>query len=88
MHLTIEQHDKQFNVCLSSAAGKEPFLVVKGCRVVDGSKGRFISWPARKKDDGGWWNHVYASEGFQAAILAELDKGQPKRRSRDDEPPF
>lgn len=85
MKISIEHHGDQFNVALSSG-DKEPFLVIKGCRVKDGDKGRWISFPARKLDSGKWWNHVYASEGFQAAILAELDKGQPKRRaSRDDE---
>jgi DNA-binding cell septation regulator SpoVG len=88
MKIAIEHHNDQFNVALSSGEGKEPFLTIKGCRVVDGAKGRFISFPSRKLDSGKYWNHVYASEGFQAAILAELDKGQPKRRSRDDEPPF
>lgn len=86
MKITIEHHNDQFNVALSSGEGKEPFLTIKGCRVKDSDRGRFISFPARKLDSGKWWNHVYASEGFQAAILAELDKGQPKRRaSRDDE---
>lgn len=90
MKISIEHHNDQFNVALASGEGKEPFLVIKGCRVKDGDKGRWISFPARKLDSGKWWNHVYASEGFQAAILAELDKGQPKRQQRnhDDDPPF
>ncbi len=91
MKITIEHHNDQFNVALSSGEGKEPFLTIKGCRVKDSDRGRFISFPARKLDSGKWWNHVYASEGFQAAILAELDKGKPaprQQRSRDDDPPF
>lgn len=79
MHITIEHHRDQFNVSLSSAQGKEPFLTIKGCRVVDGSKGRFVSWPAKKLDSGKWWNHVYASEGFQTAVLQALDAQQDTR---------
>ena len=92
MKITIEHHNDQFNVALSSEEGKEAFLVVKGCRVKDSEKGRFISFPARKLDSGKWWNHVYASEGFQAAILKELDKAPskpaPRRAPVDDDIPF
>ena len=76
----------QFNVSLSSAEGKEPFLVIKGCRIVDGSKGQFVSWPATKKDDGRYWNHVWASEGFAQAVLnaATESQAKPPPRARDD----
>lgn len=87
----------QFNVALASADGREPFLVVKGCRIVDGNKGRFVSWPATKMDSGKYWNHCYASDAFAAAVLAEAEKtqprkeasrSQPKRDPLDDEIPF
>lgn len=93
MHISIEHHTHQFNVSLSSSQGKEPFLTVKGCRVVDGQKGRFVSWPAKKMDSGKWWSHFYASEGFQAAVLQAYDDSGDKRthaemkaapRARDD----
>lgn len=78
----------QFNVSLASAPGREPFIVVKGCRIVNGSNGEFISWPARKQDDGKYWNHVWASEAFAAAVLAKAQetapKAAPRRDSRDD----
>jgi DNA-binding cell septation regulator SpoVG len=93
MKITIEHHNDQFNVSLSSGEGKEAFVTIKGCRVVDGTKGRFISFPSRTLDSGKYWNHVYASEQFQAAILAEFDKSAQKPakpvRSRDmDDAPF
>ena len=81
MKITIEQHNDQFNIALSSQEGKEPFMVIKGCRVKDGDKGPFISFPARKMDNGKWWNHVWASEGFQKAALLELQKAAPPRRA-------
>lgn len=91
MKISIEHHNDQFNVALSSGEGKEAFLVIKGCRVKESDRGRFISFPSRKLDGGKYWNHVYASEGFQAAVLAELDKAQPKparSRTQHDDPPF
>ena len=74
MKISIEHHGDQFNVALASGEGKESFLVIKGCRMKDGEKGRWISFPARKLDSGKWWNHVYASEGFQAAIIRAMDE--------------
>jgi hypothetical protein len=94
--INVEHFADQFNVSLSSKEGVEPFLVVKGCRIKDGAKGRFISWPASppKQQGGKWWNHVYASEAFNVAVMEEADKTAPKqdtrtlgqRRQRDDAP--
>lgn len=84
----------QFNVALASSPDREPFIVVKGCRVVSGSNGEFVSWPATKKDDGKYWNHVYASDAFAGAVLekakASMPSSQPARRvpHDDDGPPY
>lgn len=89
MKIGIEWHGQQFNVLLSNG-DKEPFLTVKGCRIVNGSKGDFVSWPATKNQSTGkYWNHCYASDGFAAAVLAEAQKTQPRepvrgKQSRDD----
>lgn len=92
MKIIIEPHGDQFNVSLASGEGKQPFITIKGCRLVDGAKGQFVSWPARKLDSGKWWNHVYASDGFQAAVVAEVNKVQPAKARRaetaDDDVPF
>jgi DNA-binding cell septation regulator SpoVG len=69
MHISIEMHGDQFNVQISSKAGEDHFLAIKGCRVVSGSNGDFVSFPARKMDSGKYWTHVWASDKFQAAIL-------------------
>lgn len=93
MKINIEWFDgarPQFNVALSSAEGREPFVVIKGCRIVDGSKGEFVSWPATKNETTQkYWNHVYASEQFAAAVLEEArktkpGKAAPRRDSGDD----
>ena len=89
----------QFNVSLASAEGREAFLVVKGCRIVDGREGRFISWPATKNEKTGkYWNHVWSGEAFAAAVLAEAEKtqprsdapsrGKPAKDDFDEGPPF
>ncbi len=82
MKITIEHFPgerPQFNVSLATSEGKEPFLTIKGCRIVDGSKGQFVSWPAKKLESGKYWNHVYASESFNAAVLAEAAKSAPRK---------
>lgn len=87
MHIEIERHGDQFNIALSTAKGKQSFLVIKGCRIKDGSKGRWVSGPATKNGDK-WWNHTFMSEQFQAAVIAAHDAGQPKQRAAHDEIPF
>jgi DNA-binding cell septation regulator SpoVG len=93
MKITIEHiggQRPQFNVALSSGEGKEPFITIKGCRVVDGAKGAFISWPATKNQASGkYWNHVWASDAFNAAVLAEVIKtsrAQSKPKADGDAP--
>lgn len=78
MHIQIEHHDKSFNIALASKEGKEPFLVLKGCRIVDGQKGRFVSVPSKKLDSGKYWNHAYISEQFQLAVIDAYDASAPK----------
>lgn len=93
MPIVIEHHNDQFNVGMTQGEGKEPYLVIKGCRVREGNKGRFISWPASKTERG-WWNHVYATEAFQTAVLNAYDASKPKAAPKrapapaDDEIPF
>jgi hypothetical protein len=72
VNITIENHGDQFNVALTSPGKDEPFLTIKGCRVVNGSKGPFVSW----------WNHVYASEGFAAAVLSAYNKSKAEAPRR------
>ena len=87
MIIGIEHHDNQFNVTLSSKAGVQPFLTIKGCRVVNGRNGDFVSWPAKKLDSGKYWTHVYASEAFAAAVLDEYNKTakKPAKPTQDDD---
>jgi hypothetical protein len=82
MKISIKHFDGQypsFNVSLANP-GKEPFIEIKGCKIMNGSNGEFVSWPSRKKDDGSYWNHVYASNDFNAAVLKAAKEGQPMPR--------
>ena len=103
MQIIIKHFDGQypsFNVSLASQPGKEPFIEIKGCRIVSGSNGEFVSWPSRKMHTGKYWNHVYASEAFNTAVLEEAKKSapEPKQQQRaapaggfadmDEAPPF
>lgn len=82
MEISIEHIDGKypsFNVSLHGTPGAEPFLVIKGCRIVDGSNGPFVSGPATKNaNTGKYWNHTYFGEKFQAAVLAKAQKA-PQR---------
>jgi DNA-binding cell septation regulator SpoVG len=72
-----------FNVLLASREGAEPFINIKGCRIVDGNKGKFVSWPATKNQTTGkYWNHVYASEAFNVAVLEAAEASMPKQDTR------
>jgi DNA-binding cell septation regulator SpoVG len=85
MKITVTwfQGDKpNFNVGLASAEGKEPFLSIKGCRIANGKSGEFVSWPSRKLDNGSYWNHVYASDAFNVAVLDEAKKSMPQQDTR------
>ncbi len=95
MEVTIEHIDGKypsFNVNLHASKGAEPFLVVKGCRIVDGTKGPFVSGPATKNEKTlKYWNHTYMGEKFQAHVLAlaQADKPTPRRADNDaDDIPF
>lgn len=87
MKITIEHHDDRFNVGLSTKDG-EPFLVIKGCKVIQGQKGFFVSFPSKKLDSGKYWSHVYGSDSFQQAVISEYNKSKATKKPADDDVPF
>lgn len=94
MNIIITHHGDQFNVELSSKEGAEPFLSIKGCRIVEGQKGPFVSYPATKNQTTGkWWSHVWASDKFNQAVLEKVQasipaKGAPRLRPDNEDIPF
>lgn len=86
MHIQTTWHGSQFNIELASQAGKDPFLIIRGCRIVNGSKGEFISMPSTKNESTGkYWNHAIASDEFQKVVL-ELAKKNIPQESRGSPP--
>jgi hypothetical protein len=80
MEIIIDWHRDQFNVNIASAAGREAFLSIKGCRIVQGNDGPFVSYPAtRNTSTDKWWRHVWASDKFSAIVLekAQAPKAAP-----------
>ena len=85
MKIEIQHRDGKypsFDVLLYGSA-EEPFLTIKGCRIVDGQKGAFVSFPATKNaTTGKYWNHCYASKAFGEAVLAKAQIEAPKPKPR------
>lgn len=79
MNISITWHGDQFNVELAGQEGSDAFLSIKGCRIVDGAKGAFVSWPATKNQGTGkWWAHVWAADRFNEVVLAKAQASVPK----------
>ena len=82
MHISIEHFQgtyPSFNINIHSEEGAEAFLSIKGCSIKDSAKGPFISYPARKKDDGTWWKHVWASDKFNSSIIKKAQNTAPAK---------
>ena len=82
MFISIEHHEGKypsFNINLHSEEGAEAFLSIKGCSIKDSAKGQFISYPARKKDDGTWWKHVWGNDKFNASIIKKAQNTAPAK---------
>jgi DNA-binding cell septation regulator SpoVG len=87
-----------FNLELASSDMAEAFLVVKGCKVMSGSKGQFVAGPSTKGKDDKYWNHTFMSEKFNAVVLEKALESMPQpkaqipqnkqHRSDDDSIPF
>jgi len=82
MEIIIEWQDSkypQFNLSLASKPGNDPFLVVKGCRIVSGKDGEFVSGPSTKGNNDKYWNHTYMSKDFSAVVLEKAKECQPPK---------
>jgi DNA-binding cell septation regulator SpoVG len=87
VEIRIDWHNDQFNVQLASKPGEDEFLSIKGCRIVDGAKGAFVSWPATKNTASNkWWSHVWASDKFAAVVLSKAQETMPSRRPAGQRP--
>lgn len=85
MHVNVEWRDSKypsFNVHLSSKEGKDAFLTIRGCKIIESEKGSFVSFPAKKMDDGKYFNHVWSSKDFNDHVLELAMESQPKEQPR------
>lgn len=72
LQVDVEHKDGKypsFDLILRTGEGKDPFMIVRGCRVVSGANGEFVSYPSRKTEQGKYWNHVWAASEFNELIL-------------------
>jgi hypothetical protein len=70
----------RFDVELASTPTSDPFIKIRGCGLMKkkSDNSEFVSWPSTKNQTTGkYWNHVYGSDAFNAAVLAEAKKTQP-----------
>ena len=70
----------RFDVELASTPTTDPFIKIRGCGIMKkkSDNSEFVSWPSTKNQTTGkYWNHVYGSDAFNAAVLAEAKKTQP-----------
>ena len=80
MHITITWFQGKypsFNLGLHSTPESEEFLSIKGCKIFDGEKGSFVSYPSTKKADGKYWNHCWGSKAFNDVILKKALATRP-----------
>ena len=66
-----------FNLGFHSTPESEEFLSIKGCKIFDGAKGSFVSYPSTKKADGKYWNHCWGSKAFNDAVLKMAMASRP-----------
>ncbi len=80
MHVSIEHFRGEypnFNVSLHTHESSPAFIVIKGCKFMHGVNGEFVSWPSRKDGNGKFWNHIYASNDFNAHVMQLAKTGAP-----------
>jgi DNA-binding cell septation regulator SpoVG len=86
LQIEVEHKDGKypsFDLILRNGAGKDPFMIIRGCRIVNGVKGDFVSYPSRKSEDGKYWNHVWAATPFNDVVLnaARTTAAKPAKKA-------
>jgi hypothetical protein len=71
-----------YSLNLHSGEGKEPFMTIKGCRLIDGTNGPFVSFPSHKDDKDKYWPHVWASDGFHVEAIKAMRAATPAKDTR------
>lgn len=85
MHITTKWFDSKyptFNIEIASAEGREPFITIRDCKLIEGKNGVFISYPAKKMESGKYWNHVVGNEQFNEAVVKKAQAAQPQQKAQ------
>ena len=67
---------KTFGVAL--VKGDKVLLVVKGCKLANGSNGQFVSGPSAKMDDGTWFNYLFMDKAFSDYVTKLAIESMPQ----------
>ncbi len=76
-----------YDVMVASAEGREPFITIKDCKLIEGSRGQFVGFPSRKDDKDKYWPMVYGSDGFQAEVIRAMNAAAPDTRTISERRP-
>jgi DNA-binding cell septation regulator SpoVG len=84
MHISIEpsKSGSTFGVAIHKTKDEKPFMVVKGCRLVGGNNGMFVSGPATKMNDGKWFNYIFMDKAFGEYITKLAQEAMPQQSSQ------
>ena len=67
---------KTFGVAL--VKDDKVLLVVKGCKLANGSNGQFVSGPSAKMDNGEWFRYLYMDKQFGDYVTKLAIEAMPK----------
>jgi DNA-binding cell septation regulator SpoVG len=91
MHITAEKREAGkytfYTVSLASSPGKEPFMSIKDCKLIEGSKGAFVGFPSRKDDKDKWWPMVWANDAFQVEVVKAMRASTTDTRTLSERRP-
>ena len=87
MKIEPSQSGKTFGVAL--VKDDKVLLVVKGCKLANGSNGQFVSGPSAKMDNGEWFRYLYMDKQFGDYVTKLAIEAMPKepQQSRQAAPP-
>ena len=66
----------------------EDGFTIKGFKIVEGIEGNFIGFPSQKKDDGEYYDTVFASKDLKDQVrdLAKREYDNPSEIQQDNKP--
>ena len=78
LKVEMSQSGQTFGLAFHKPGNDKPLFVIKGCRLVGGQNGMFVSGPASKMNDGKWFNYLFMDKAFGEFVTKEVEKVAPK----------